>query len=114
MLPLPHTDGSKFYPPRSKMPDPSFDNPLWFKDAVFYEVYCRAYSDSNGDGHGDLRGLTQKLDYIQSLGVDCIWLLPIYPSPLLDDGYDIADYFGVHPDYGTLDDFKTLVREAHA
>ena len=96
------------------MPDPSFDNPLWFKDAVFYEVYCRAYSDSNGDGHGDLRGLTQKLDYIHSLGVDCIWLLPIYPSPLLDDGYDIADFYGVHPDYGTLDDFKTLVKEAHA
>ncbi|HEX7434039.1 MAG TPA: maltose alpha-D-glucosyltransferase, partial [Anaerolineaceae bacterium] len=95
------------------MPDPSFDNPLWFKDAVFYEVYCRAYSDSNGDGHGDLRGLTQKLDYIHSLGVDCIWLLPIYPSPLLDDGYDIADFYGVHPDYGTLDDFKTLVKEAH-
>ena len=96
------------------MAEPSFDNPLWFKDAVFYEVYTRAYADSNGDGHGDLRGLTQKLDYIKSLGVDCIWLLPIYPSPLLDDGYDIADYYGVHPDYGTLDDFKTLVAEAHA
>ncbi len=96
------------------MPDPSFDNPLWFKDAIFYEVYCRAYADSNGDGHGDLRGLTQKLDYIKSLGVDCIWLLPIYPSPLLDDGYDIANYYGVHPDYGSLEDFKTLVKEAHA
>ena len=96
------------------MAEPSIDNPLWFKDAIFYEVYTRAYADSNGDGHGDLRGLTQKLDYIKSLGVDCIWLLPIYPSPLLDDGYDIADYYGVHPDYGTLEDFKTLVREAHA
>ncbi|MBM2850113.1 MAG: trehalose synthase, partial [Anaerolineales bacterium] len=74
----------------------------------------RAFADSNGDGHGDLRGLTQKLDYLQALGVDCLWLMPIYPSPLLDDGYDIADYYGVHPDYGTLDDFKTFLAEAHA
>jgi len=87
---------------------------LWFKDAVFYQVYIRAFADSNGDGHGDLRGLTQKLDYLQALGVDCLWLMPIYPSPLLDDGYDIADYCGVHPDYGTLDDFKTFLAEAHA
>ena len=87
---------------------------LWFKDAVFYQVYLRAFADSNGDGHGDLRGLTQKLDYLQALGVDCLWLMPIYPSPLLDDGYDIADYYGVHPDYGTLDDFKTFLAEAHA
>ena len=88
--------------------------PLWYKDAVFYQVYLRAFADSNGDGHGDLRGLTQKLDYLQALGVDCLWLMPIYPSPLLDDGYDIADYYGVHPDYGTLDDFKTFLAEAHA
>ena len=87
---------------------------LWFKDAVFYQVYIRAFADSNGDGHGDLRGLTQKLDYLQALGVDCLWLMPIFPSPLLDDGYDIADYYGVHPDYGTLDDFKTFLAEAHA
>ena len=87
---------------------------LWYKDAVFYEVYVRAYRDSNGDGHGDLAGLTEKLDHIKDLGVDCIWLLPIYPSPLNDDGYDIADYYGVHPDYGTVDDFKNLVAEAHA
>jgi len=87
---------------------------LWYKDAVFYEVYVRAYRDSNGDGHGDLAGLTEKLDYIQNLGIDCLWLLPIYPSPLNDDGYDIADYYGVHPDYGTVDDFKTLVEAAHA
>ena len=87
---------------------------LWFKDAVFYQVYLRAFADSNGDGHGDLRGLTQKLDYLQALGVDCLWLMPIFPSPLLDDGYDIADYYGVHPDYGTLDDFKTFLAEAHA
>jgi maltose alpha-D-glucosyltransferase/alpha-amylase len=90
------------------------ENPLWYKDAVFYEVYVRAYRDSNGDGNGDLKGLTQKLDYIKDLGIDCIWLLPIYPSPLIDDGYDIADYYGVHPDYGTVEDFKTLIEESHA
>jgi maltose alpha-D-glucosyltransferase/alpha-amylase len=86
----------------------------WFKNAIFYEVYVRAYRDSNADGHGDLRGLIEKLDYIQDLGVDCIWLLPIYPSPLLDDGYDIADYYNIHPDFGDLQDFKTLLDEAHA
>jgi maltose alpha-D-glucosyltransferase/alpha-amylase len=86
---------------------------LWYKDAVFYELYVRAFFDSNGDGHGDLRGVIQKLDYLANLGIDCIWLLPIYPSPLKDDGYDIADYYGVLTEYGTLDDFKTLVQEAH-
>jgi maltose alpha-D-glucosyltransferase/alpha-amylase len=89
-------------------------NTFWYKEAIFYEVYVRAFYDSNGDGHGDLPGLTSQLDYIKSLGVDCIWLLPIYPSPLLDDGYDIADYYGVHPDYGTLEDFKDLLAAAHA
>ena len=83
--------------------------PTWYKDAVFYEVYVRAFRDSNGDGHGDLAGLAQQLDYLQSLGVTCLWLQPIYPSPLLDDGYDIADYYGVHPDFGTLDDFRQLM-----
>ena len=93
----------------------SEDKPsLWYQTAVFYEVYVRAYYDSNGDGHGDLRGLMQKLDYLQELGVDCIWLLPIYPSPLRDDGYDIADYYGVLPEYGDLEDFKALVEAAHA
>ncbi len=87
---------------------------LWYKNAVFYEVYVRAFYDSDGDGHGDLNGLTQKLDYLQSLGVDCLWLLPIYPSPLKDDGYDISNYTGIHPDYGTLDDFKVLLEAAHA
>lgn len=86
---------------------------MWYKDAVFYEVYVRAFYDSDGDGHGDLKGLTQKLDYIKELGVNCIWLLPIYPSPLNDDGYDIADYYGVHSSYGNLDDFKELVDAAH-
>lgn len=90
------------------------DNPLWYKDALFYEVYVRAFCDSNGDGKGDLPGLASKLDYLQELGIDCLWLLPIYPSPLKDDGYDIADYYGVHPDYGTLDDFQDLVEGAHS
>ncbi len=89
------------------------DSP-WYKNAVFYEVYVRAFYDSNGDGNGDLNGLTQKLDYLQSLGVDCLWLLPVYPSPLKDDGYDISDYTGIHPDYGTLADFKNLLEAAHA
>jgi maltose alpha-D-glucosyltransferase / alpha-amylase len=88
-------------------------NPLWYQNAVFYEVYPRAFFDSNGDGHGDLAGLAQKLDYVQSLGIDCLWLLPYYQSPLKDDGYDIADYYSIHPTYGSLDDFKTLVNEAH-
>ncbi|RME90393.1 MAG: maltose alpha-D-glucosyltransferase [Anaerolineae bacterium] len=85
----------------------------WYKDAVFYEVYVRAFYDSNGDGHGDLRGLMEKLDYLQDLGVDCLWLLPIYPSPLKDDGYDISNYYDIHPDYGSLDDFEALVAAAH-
>jgi maltose alpha-D-glucosyltransferase/alpha-amylase len=87
---------------------------LWYKDAVFYEIYVRAFADGNGDGHGDFAGLTQKLDYLREVGVDCLWLMPMYSSPLLDDGYDIADYYNVHPDYGTLDNFKTLLAEAHA
>ncbi|HUH95816.1 MAG TPA: alpha-amylase family glycosyl hydrolase, partial [Anaerolineales bacterium] len=86
---------------------------LWYKNAVFYQIYVRAFYDSNGDGHGDLQGLTQKLDYLQRFGVDGLWLMPIYPSPLKDDGYDIADFCGIHPDYGNLEDFKTLLNEAH-
>ena len=86
---------------------------LWYEHALFYEVYVRAFYDSNGDGHGDIQGLIQKLDYIRDLGVDCIWLLPIYPSPLRDDGYDIANYYGILPEYGTLDDFRALVEEIH-
>lgn len=88
-------------------------SPDWFQTAVFYELYIRAFCDSNGDGHGDLPGATSKLDYVKSLGVDAIWILPHYPSPLKDDGYDVADYYNVHPDYGTLEDFKTFVQEAH-
>jgi len=86
---------------------------LWYKNAVFYEVYVRAFYDSNGDGHGDLPGLMQKLDYLKDLGVDCIWLLPIYPSPLRDDGYDISDYYGVLPTYGSQADFIALVEAVH-
>jgi maltose alpha-D-glucosyltransferase/alpha-amylase len=86
---------------------------LWYKDAVIYELHVRAFADSNGDGIGDFRGLLGKLDYLHDLGVTALWLLPFYPSPLRDDGYDIADYLKVHPTYGTLADFKLLLREAH-
>lgn len=88
-------------------------DPLWFKDAVIYEVPVKAFFDSNGDGIGDFPGLTQKLDYIQGLGVNTIWLLPFYPSPFRDDGYDIADYRSIHPSYGTLNDFRDFLRAAH-
>ena len=87
--------------------------PLWFKTAVFYEVYVRGFHDSNGDGHGDIRGLIEKLDYLEWLGIDCLWLLPIYPSPMRDGGYDIAEFFAIHPDYGDVDDLKTLIDAAH-
>ncbi|GAB4497605.1 MAG: maltose alpha-D-glucosyltransferase [Anaerolineales bacterium] len=86
---------------------------LWYKNAVFYEISVRAFKDSNGDGRGDLRGLTEKLDYLQTLGVDCVWIMPIYPSPLRDDGYDIADYYSVDETYGSLDDLKVLIEAAH-
>jgi len=87
--------------------------PFWYKSGVIYEVHVRAFYDANGDGAGDFRGLTEKLDYIKELGVTAIWLLPFYPSPLKDDGYDIADYCDVHPMYGTLGDFKIFLRETH-
>ena len=89
------------------------NNSHWYKDAVFYELSVRAFKDSDGDGNGDLRGLTEKLDYLQTLGVDCIWIMPIYPSPLRDDGYDIADYYNIAETFGSLDDFKVLIKEAH-
>jgi maltose alpha-D-glucosyltransferase / alpha-amylase len=87
--------------------------PLWYQNAVFYELYVRAFFDSDGDGQGDFNGLTQKLDYLKDLGVDCLWLLPIYSSPLKDDGYDISDYYNIQSDYGTFDDFKSLIKESH-
>ncbi len=89
------------------------DDAQWYKDAVIYELHVKAFHDSNGDGIGDFRGLTEKLDYIAELGVNTIWLLPFYPSPFRDDGYDVADYHNVHPAYGTRQDFRTFVREAH-
>ncbi len=88
-------------------------DPLWFKHAVFYEIHTRAFYDGNDDGSGDLRGVTDKLDYLQWLGVDCLWLLPLYPSPLRDGGYDIADFTNVHEDYGTVEDFRQLIEAAH-
>ena len=88
-------------------------DPLWYKDAIIYEVHVRAFFDGNDDGVGDFRGLLTKLDYLQDLGVTAIWLLPFYPSPLKDDGYDIADYTSIHPAYGTLDDFQAFLDEAH-
>jgi maltose alpha-D-glucosyltransferase/alpha-amylase len=88
-------------------------DPLWFKRAVFYEIHTRGFFDSDDDGSGDLRGIQEKLDYLQWLGIDCIWLLPMYRSPLRDGGYDISDYFAIHPDYGTVEDFRNLVDAAH-
>ncbi|MGZ6950440.1 MAG: maltose alpha-D-glucosyltransferase, partial [Ilumatobacteraceae bacterium] len=109
---------SGFGPVHSEpVPDPfSFGRPRdphWYKRAVFYEVVVRGFHDSNGDGTGDLRGLTSRLDYLQWLGIDCIWLLPIYSSPLRDGGYDISDFMTVLPDFGHIGDFVELVDEAH-
>ena len=87
---------------------PSGD-PLWFKDAIIYELHVRSFCDSNDDGIGDFQGLIRKLDYLQDLGVTCLWLLPFYPSPLKDDGYDISDYSDVNPSYGTMRDFKKVM-----
>ena len=89
------------------------EDPLWFKDAIIYELHVRAFHDSDGDGAGDFRGLTEKLDYLHDLGITAIWLLPFCPSPLRDDGYDISDYTDVHHAYGTLRDFQVFLREAH-
>ena len=92
----------------------SATDPLWFKDAIIYEIHVRAFADSNADGIGDFQGLISKLDYLQELGVTCLWLLPFFPSPLRDDGYDIADYVNVNPSYGTIADFQQFLDEAHA
>jgi maltose alpha-D-glucosyltransferase / alpha-amylase len=92
----------------------SATDPLWYKDAIIYELHVRAFADSNADGIGDFQGLISKLDYLQELGVTCLWLLPFFPSPLRDDGYDIANYTDVNPSYGTIDDFKQFLAEAHA
>ena len=91
----------------------SATDPLWYKDAIVYELHVRAFKDGNGDGVGDFSGLIQRLDYLQDLGVTCLWLLPFFPSPLKDDGYDISDYLRVHPMYGTIDDFRAFLSAAH-
>ncbi|MCD0505595.1 maltose alpha-D-glucosyltransferase, partial [Bordetella petrii] len=93
---------------------PLHDTPHWYKDAVIYQLHIRSFFDANNDGIGDFEGLTSKLDYIASLGVDTVWLLPFYPSPRRDDGYDIADYRNVHPDYGSIADARRFIRAAHA
>ena len=85
----------------------------WYKDAIIYELHIKAFFDANNDGIGDFEGLLQKLDYLEELGVSAIWLLPFYPSPLRDDGYDIADYYHINPSYGNIDQFKILLEEAH-
>src|SRR2546421_7737484 len=92
---------------------PTSVDPFWYKDAIIYETHVKTFCDSDGDGMGDFRGLIEKLDYLQELGVTAIWLLPFYPSPLRDDGYDIADYFDVNPNFGTLDDFRAFLDAAH-
>ena len=92
---------------------PAEDINLWYRDAIFYEVHVKCFYDSNNDGIGDFEGLRQKLDYLKSLGVDCIWLLPFYKSPLKDDGYDISDFYSIQPEYGTMDDFQKFLDDAH-
>ncbi len=87
--------------------------PLWYKDAIIYELHVKAFFDSNQNGYGDFQGLTQKLDYLQDLGINCIWLLPFYKTPMKDDGYDISNYEEISPEYGTMEDFKHFVEEAH-
>ena len=88
-------------------------DPLWYKDAVFYELHVRAFRDGNDDGIGDFIGLTSQLGHLKELGVDCLWLLPFFRSPLRDDGYDVADYRAIHPDYGTMADFDRFLEAAH-
>jgi maltose alpha-D-glucosyltransferase/alpha-amylase len=96
------------------MPTLNSADPLWYKDAVFYQLHVKSFADSNADGIGDFPGLTSKLDHLASLGVDCLWIQPMYPSPFKDDGYDISDYTNIHPSYGTLQDFESFLNQAHA
>ena len=91
----------------------SASDPLWYRDAIIYELPVKSFYDANQDGIGDFAGLIEKLDYVAELGVTCVWLLPFFPSPLKDDGYDISDYRNVHPSYGSLDDFKQFLHAAH-
>ena len=107
------TDPSSSGPRRRAAVITGNGDPLWYKDAVIYELRVSAFNDSDGDGIGDFRGLTERLDYLHEIGITALWLLPFYPSPLRDDGYDISDYHSVHRDFGTLEDFRTFLREAH-
>jgi maltose alpha-D-glucosyltransferase/alpha-amylase len=95
-------------------PTGSARDALWYKDAIIYQLHVKSFCDSNSDGIGDFRGLLQRLDYIEALGVTCLWLLPFFASPLRDDGYDVADYRQIHPDYGTLEDFQAFLLAAHS
>ena len=113
ILPSVESSSTQAASPAEKSTSRAEPKPLWYKDAVIYELHVRTFGDSNADGIGDFRGLIQKLDYLQDLGIDAIWLLPFFPSPLRDDGYDVSDYCAVHPTYGTLDDFKEFLAEAH-
>jgi len=88
-------------------------DPLWYKDAIIYQLHVKAFFDANDDGMGDFAGLTQRLDYIRDLGATALWLLPFYPSPLRDDGYDISEYKAINPAYGSMHDFRAFVRAAH-
>src|SRR5918912_198519 len=99
--------------PRARSGHPGPEDELWYLDSIIYELHVKAFFDSDDDGIGDFRGLTQKLDYVKDLGVTAIWLLPFYPSPMKDDGYDVADYHNVAKEYGTRADFRHFVREAH-
>src|SRR5678810_648168 len=87
-------------------------DPLWYKDAIIYELHVKTFHDSNGDGIGDFRGAIEKLDYLQELGITAIWILPFYPSPLRDDGYDIANYYSINQRYGSIEQFKEFLNEA--
>ncbi|MCG2725746.1 MAG: maltose alpha-D-glucosyltransferase, partial [Elusimicrobia bacterium] len=102
--------GGRVSPSKTKLKN----DPLWYKDAIIYELNVKSFSDSNGDGTGDFRGLINKIPYLQNLGITAIWLLPFYPSPLKDDGYDISDYYKINPEYGSMTDFKELLKVAHA
>ena len=86
----------------------------WWRTAVIYEIYPRSFADADGDGEGDLRGITSRLGYLRDLGIDALWIAPWYPSPMADGGYDVSDYTDIHPTFGTLDDARELLEQAHA